>query len=241
MKLKIFFKGFNYMQDGPGNRLVYHLSGCNMHCPWCSNPEGMSMDYVKAKELSIDMIYDEIVSSRPMFFDEGGVTFTGGEVGLQSQPLSLLINMLNKQGINTAIESNASLDGFKDLLCARYLMVDFKHYDSSKLKSYVGTGNEKIKENFRYAIKNNKFLHVRIPLINGFNTEKKDILGFLEFFNTLDKEMFDVEFLPYHEYGKDKWKYINKEYKIVDGRINEKILNDFINAFKQENIKIIKT
>ena len=41
MKIKVFQKGFNYSQDGRGNRLVWHLQGCNMRCPWCANPEGM--------------------------------------------------------------------------------------------------------------------------------------------------------------------------------------------------------
>lgn len=44
MKIKIFQKGFNYSQDGDGNRLVYHLQGCNMRCPWCANPEGIAKE-----------------------------------------------------------------------------------------------------------------------------------------------------------------------------------------------------
>jgi len=27
--------------DGPGQRLVYYLKGCNMRCLWCANPEGL--------------------------------------------------------------------------------------------------------------------------------------------------------------------------------------------------------
>ena len=42
MKIRYFQKGFNYSQDGRGNRLVYHLQGCNMRCKWCSNPWGLS-------------------------------------------------------------------------------------------------------------------------------------------------------------------------------------------------------
>jgi pyruvate formate lyase activating enzyme len=44
MIMSLFQKGWNYSQDGPGNRLIYHLQGCNFKCPWCCNPEGCAID-----------------------------------------------------------------------------------------------------------------------------------------------------------------------------------------------------
>ena len=90
MVLKIFQKGFNYSQDGQGNRLVYHLQGCNMKCRWCANPEGMPAGgaMIREKDKSprlsyeehpVDEVYEEILSCKPMIFDGGGVTFSGGE------------------------------------------------------------------------------------------------------------------------------------------------------------------
>lgn len=43
MQLNIMRKGFNYSQNGTGNRLVFFLQGCDMLCPWCSNPEGLAL------------------------------------------------------------------------------------------------------------------------------------------------------------------------------------------------------
>ena len=84
----IFQKGFNFSQDGPGNRLVYHLQGCNMRCIWCSNPEGMESG--KGKSYTGEELTRECVRSRMMFFGGGGVTFTGGEATLQHEELKEL-------------------------------------------------------------------------------------------------------------------------------------------------------
>ena len=122
----IFQKGFNYSQDGPGNRLVYHLSGCNLYCPWCSNPEGLKQNG-NSKKYSLEEVFNEIVSSRMMFFENGGVTFTGGEVTLQKDSVFKLCKMLKKENISTCIETNASLINC-DLLfdTVDYIISDFK-------------------------------------------------------------------------------------------------------------------
>ena len=82
MFIRYFQKGFNFSQDGPGNRLVYHLQGCNLRCPWCSNPEGM--DFARpAREETPEAVAKAVLSGRPMFFDGGGLTLTGGECTAQ--------------------------------------------------------------------------------------------------------------------------------------------------------------
>ena len=140
--MKIFQKGFNFAQDGPGNRLVYHVEGCNMHCLWCSNPEGMKQRKNDA-DISADELIREAVSCKKMFFGGGGVTFTGGETTLDFAGLKAVLQGLKANGINTAIETNATSPQLKELLqYIDYLIMDFKHYDDDMLKKYTGMGTD---------------------------------------------------------------------------------------------------
>ena len=171
MKLRYFQKGFNYSQDGPGNRLVYHLQGCNMHCPWCSNPEGMDI-FQNCEEKDTEEILAEIISCKPMFFDNGGVTFTGGEAMLQSDAVFYLMQKAKENKISNAIETNATLNLENLIPVCDYFMIDFKHPDSEKLKEITGVSNENICQNILNLSKL-KTLHLRIPLIHGFNDTLK--------------------------------------------------------------------
>ena len=233
--MKIFFKGFNYSQDGPGNRLVYHLQGCNMSCPWCSNPEGMSFD--GGSEYSVKSIVDECLRSRAMFFSGGGVTFTGGEATMQHKELTEVLRLLKAENIHTAIETNGTSIHLAEIQeQVDYLMMDFKHYDKDAFLKFTGVKMNALTKNFEYLCSIGRQLHVRIPLINHVNAE--DPTAFASYFSQFDTSSVVFEFLPYHEYGKKKWK---TEYKIKDGFIDKERLEDFKKIFSDYHLKIIHT
>ena len=242
MILRYFQRGFNYSQDGPGNRLVYHLQGCNMHCPWCSNPEGMDI-YGKAAEKSCEEVTKEILSCAPMFFDSGGITFTGGEASLQSDAVYEIMKSVKDMGISTAIETNATNKNLKKLIsvCDCW-MIDFKHADGEKLKEITGADIKPIIDNIS-IISAQVSPHLRIPLIHGFNDSDCDLEKFIDFFSALKLSggRFDIELLPYHEYGREKWRKCSKEYTVKDGFVSEATINKFKNAFKSGGFDLIHT
>ena len=233
--MRIFNKGFNFSQDGPGNRLVYHLQGCNMHCIWCSNPEGMCRE--GGREYSVSELFDECRRSRAMFFSGGGVTFTGGEATLWHDELLELLRLLRSEGISTAIETNGTSARLPELLphidC---LMMDFKLLDSDRHKKYTGIGNGRIKENLEYLCREDIEAHIRIPLINGINTA--EAVAMAEYFSSQNTEKLDFEFLRYHEFGKNKWK---EEYKVKGGFVTLETVKEFTDTFKRHGLRVITT
>lgn len=234
--MKILHKGFNYSQDGPGNRLVYHLQGCNFACKWCSNADSIPLENSKAVEYTAEKIIDEILRSRMMFFDGGGVTFTGGEVCVQSEELIEVLKRLNELGIHTAIETNASYDSLKQISeYVDYLITDFKHYDDDEHKKWVGASNKSVKDNIKYLLNSRNQLHIRIPVIGGINDNPD---GFTEYFSELNTTNAVFEFLAYHEYGKDKWK---GGYEIENGFVTDEKIKEFKIKFEINGMKTIET
>lgn len=239
MRISYFQKGFNYSQDGPGNRLVIHLQGCNLHCPWCSNPEGMAINGGIC--VSVDQLFSEILSCQRLFFDGGGVTLSGGECTLQKESVKLLLQKCKEHAINTAIETNATfafdLSFFE---CVDLIICDFKHYDQQKLQSQVGNvGN--YKENVKNYLESGKQIVIRTVLINGFNATCKDAHNFANFFKDLPTQNASFEFLPYHEYGKNKWLKLGKPYQMQNAFISEEQLSLFEKIYNSYNLKTIRS
>lgn len=237
MNVNYFQKGFNYSQDGPGNRLVIHMHGCNLKCPWCSNPEGI---FGISKKAYAQQIFDEILSCKRLFIDGGGVTFSGGECTLQKESLKFLLEKCKEHGINTAIETNGTFEmpeSFYPLI--DLIICDFKHYDENKLQNITGM-RANYKKNVAEYIKSGRKVLIRTVLINGFNAEKNDATKFIEFFINLPCENVEFEFLPYHEYGKIKWISLGKDYKIENGFISNQTLKYFEDIYKQHGLNVVR-
>ena len=196
----------------------------------------MTPDSKSAQDTDDDYIIEEIKRSRMMFFDGGGVTFTGGEPTLQFDSLKKILQAVKNEGINTAIETNGShpklceLSGLVD-----YLIMDIKQPDDEIHKKFVAHSNAQTLKNLELLAKSGRELHLRIPLINGVNTDPE---VFVKLFKSVDMSKSDIEILPYHEYGKCKW---TKEYEITDGFVNDETLKHFTSRLTDEGFKIIKT
>jgi len=242
MPLKVFQKGFNYSQDGYGNRLVYHLQGCNLKCPWCSNPEGMEIGGANGKLLADEEIIAEVLRCRPMFFDGGGVTLTGGEISIQMKELAEVLKKLKELGVHTAIETNGTLPGLPEIFTLiDELIMDFKHPYSDTHREWLGLGNETIKANLKAAAEKHPDVLVRIPLVNGFNADGAVMDAFIDFFKTLNLDHVRFELLRYHEYGKDKWKKCGKEYTVTDGFVSAETYKILEKKIKDSSLTLVRT
>lgn len=288
--MKVFQKGFNYSQDGEGNRLVIHMQGCNMHCPWCCNPEGMDPagtlvtdpewllesicphGAVSGKTLNRELcstcedracvnrhrtrglrlsctdytaeaLTAEVLRNSPMFYDGGGVTFTGGEATLQLEELKTVLKALHEKGIRTAIETNASSPRLKELFpYLSELIADCKLMDEKRHREATGISNREVLKNLRRAAESGIRLHVRVPLIGGINDSPEDIRDFLSFFREIGRENVTFEILKYHEFGKKKWEECGLPYRMTEkAKVKPETAAGFAEQIRQSGLHYLRT
>lgn len=251
--MKVIKAGFNYSQDGPGNRLVFHLQGCNMHCPWCANPESMDVNgcmMVKDEgiinpsfqEYTVEELIEEAKECSGMFFSGGGVTISGGEPTLQFEELKAFLSGLHRNGIQTAIETNGTHPRIEELFpVLDLLIVDLKHIDDEIHKKFTGLSNKRTLETLKKAFLAKQKMWVRTPLIGGFNDKEEYAGKFAGFYRQYDTEHAGFELLLYHEYGKEKWRQCEMEYTMKDAFVDESIRRIYEEEYRENGLCVIRT
>ena len=217
------------VHDGPGIRTIVFLKGCALRCRWCCNPESQSFEIQNMKtkdgsklvgrDVTAGEIIDEVKKDFAFFRRSGGgLTLSGGEMLLQPDFSLALLQLARKNGMNTAVESTgyAPFETVEKLLpyIDTYLL-DIKHINSNKHKEFTGKDNELILKNAVKIAQLAKKCIVRVPTIPTFNDTPEEIREIARFAKG-QMRVEEINLLPYHSFGRDKYDGLDREYLMGD-------------------------
>ena len=177
-----------------------------------------------------------------IFYEEsgGGVTFNGGEPLKQSEFLKSLLNCCQEKKIHIAVDTSGYISWeILNKISSKVDLVlyDLKIMDNERHKKYTGVSNEVILKNLKKlsSIHNNIF--VRFPVIPGINDDYQNIKETGEFLSSL--KIAQVNLLPYHYIGIDKYRRLGKTYKLATTQPpSEEKLSEISVILKKFNLSV---
>ncbi len=222
MKLNVSSVQHFSVGDGPGIRTTVFLKGCNLHCPWCHNPETISaypvtLHYAKGDELngrlvSVEDIIAEVLEDADFYGSDGGVTVSGGEPMLQVDAVAELVRRLRAQGVPAVIDTAgcvpyAAFERLGDLVHTYYF--DLKAPDTAGYRT-VGGDFDRVRDNLARLIADGRRVRVRIPLIPDFNDDAATTQRMIAVLREVGAH--EVDILPFHRMGSGKYEALGQAY-----------------------------
>ena len=183
---------------------------CVEECPTCALE-------MCGREYGMDELMGEIEKERQIMEDSGGgVTVCGGEPLMHPEYLLELLRELGRRGFHRTVDTTlfASEDTVRKVAenCELFL-IDIKHMDPEKHKFYTGQSNELILNNIQMVAEMGADFFIRIPLIDGVNSDEENIEATAAFLESLNGwERSTVNLLPYHDIGKGKHERMRTKY-----------------------------
>jgi len=198
-------------------KLLTDKNKCNL-CGECSRICPTQAREMIGEKLTAEEIIKEVEKDL-VFYEEsgGGVTFSGGEPLEQSEFLEELLNGCREKKIHTTVDTTGYISWEilnKISPKVDLFLYDLKIMDNEKHKKYTGVSNEIILENLKKLTSVHNNIFVRFPVIPGINDDYQNIRKMGEFLSSL--KIAQVNLLPYHHIGIDKYKRLGNKYKLVD-------------------------
>jgi pyruvate formate lyase activating enzyme len=203
--------------DGAGRKVVLP-ERCNL-CGRCLDECYSGALEQIGRVMTVDEVIS-VVAEDHAFYEEsgGGMTLSGGEPTVQAEFCRSLLKTCYERGIHTAIETcgYARWEVWKLLLpYLDLILYDLKQVDPVKHKQQTGVSNQLILDNFRQLAHSGKQIIVRRPVIPGYNDTPEDIHVLAQFVKEFDATQ-EVNLLPYHRFGQDKYELLGQEYLMTD-------------------------
>ena len=217
------------VHDGPGIRTIVFFKGCTLRCRWCCNPESQRFEIetmlqngeekTMGRDVTVEDVLKTVKQDLPYYRRSGGgMTLSGGEMLCQSDFAYALLRSAKEAAINTAVETTGFADFSKIEPLLPYIdtvLMDIKHTDSAKHKAFTTQPNELILENAKKIAQRAQKLIIRVPVIPTFNDTEEEIAAIAKFASSL-YGVEEINLLPYHRFGKDKYIGLGRDYLMGD-------------------------
>jgi len=196
------------LATGPGD--------CTM-CGTCSDVCPTLAIEMVGRNMTVEAIMKELEKDRA-FFDEsgGGVTISGGEALAQPEFLTEILDACGEADIHRTLDTTGLAPTEKLLTIAKRVdlfLYDLKMMDPEKHRQYCGSDNALILKNLRTLAENNAAINIRIPFINGVNSDDHNINATAEFIATLPGATTTpiwVNLLPFHNIAVKKYERLGE-------------------------------
>jgi pyruvate formate lyase activating enzyme len=159
--------------DGPGNRFVVFLQGCNFDCVACHNPQTIPLAQGDHFRTSVANVLEKIRPALPFL---GGITVSGGEATLQLDFVEALFTAVKADPqlarLSCFVDSNGSLDdaGWQRLLPVMDgAMIDLKCFDDDIHRSMTGESNAHVLHTIERLAGLGLLYEVRLLILHGVN------------------------------------------------------------------------
>jgi glycyl-radical enzyme activating protein/glucokinase-like ROK family protein len=160
-------------------------------------------------------IMEEVRRDLPFYGASGGLTLTGGEPTFQPRLAEALLRLAKEDGLSTAMETSGHtrwkiLERLLPYL--DHILFDMKHVDPEQHRAFTDVDNLLILANLRSLASAGAPVEVRVPLIPGFNADEQCITAIAELLLGVDGLSKEVCFLPYHTFGRAKYRALGRDY-----------------------------
>ncbi len=221
------------LHDGPGIRTTVFFKGCNLRCPWCSNPENINFriqeyTYENQKgiygyEISLEDLEKEILKDKLYYENNGGVTFSGGEALLQFEKLEPLLKKIKNANINICVETALTVPKKFIDIAIKYVdefIIDVKILDNEYISKINGDINLYL-SNIEKIYNKNSSIIFRIPLVEDYTTTDSNIEKIINFLKKYTPKK--VEIFKIHRLGENKYKSLDLEMPIFKEISDDKV------------------
>jgi pyruvate formate lyase activating enzyme len=190
------------------------FSSC-IACGKCTGVCVMNALKIIGCEVSPEEIMRDVLKDKK-FYDAsgGGLTVSGGEPTFQYEFLVQLLLLAKQNNIHTCIETNGSLPAgkLKDLLpLVDLFLVDYKHWNPQEHHKYTGAELNSVLNSLDLLNTYKKPVILRCPIIPGINDNEIHFKTIMEL-KRENRNIIEIEQMPYHETGKEKWEQIGLKY-----------------------------